>query len=382
MALDITAVEDALNQVEQKLHKKYTSRIDELETEVTGLRDSMTGMQQKGFGGGLIGSTSRKSIGAEILGSDAWKDVAAKRTARAGLEIKNTILGEGGSPQDPTDTGVVPKDNMPGIVGGAFRPLRLLDVVPRGTATSNQVHYTREASWTNNAAETAEAAQKPESTLIFEGIDEPVRTIATFLKVSRQAMDDQPALQSYIDARLRHAVEQRLEQQIIQGNGSSPNLSGMNQTGNHTDLTVVTADNDFDALNRAKQQVVVSDYMPSAFLVNPADFGRLERTKTGISGDASYLAQGGNSITYLRNGMQPMTWGLPVIISNSVPSGSFFCISTDSMMLWSRQSTVVEIFDQNEDDVEKNLLTIRAEGRWAFGVWRPAAVIFGAFPDA
>lgn len=51
-------------------------------------------------------------------------------------------------------------------------------------------------------------------------------------------------------------------------------------------------------------------------------------------------------------------------------------------MFWNRQGTTVEIFDQNEDDVEKNLLTIRAEMRGAFTVFKPAALVYGALPDA
>ena len=350
-----------------------------LKEEMTSYNDVLTSFQQKGVK--LEEKAAPKTMGAQFIESDSFKAYKEGRSGKARVEFKNTILGEGGSPQNPTDD-IVAKDNMPGIVGGAFRQLRLMDVVPMGSTNSNQVHYTREASWTNAAAETAEGAQKPEATLTFEGVDTPVRTIAHFLKVSKQVMDDAPALQSYIDRRLRHGVNNRLEQQIIAGNGTSPNISGLATTGNHTDLTVVTADNDFDALNRAKYQVIASDYMADVVLMNPADWGRLERTKTGVTGDASYLAAGDNAISYLANGIQPLLWGLPVVLSNNVTAGKMFVLSRDAIMFWNRQSTVVEIFDQNEDDVEKNLLTIRAEMRGAFTVFRPAAVIYGDLPDA
>lgn len=297
------------------------------------------------------------------------------------MEFKNTIIGEGGSPQDPVDT-IVPYQHMAGIVEGAFRQLRVVDVIPTGSASGNTIHYTREASWTNNAAETAEAAQKPESVLTFEDANVPVRTIAHFIKVSKQVLDDAPMLRSYIDKRMRHGVEHRVETQIIAGNGTSPNISGMATTGNHTDLTVASADNDLDALNRAKYQVTGADYMANVYLMNPADWGRIERTKTGVSGDDSYLAGGDNAISYLANGMQPLLWGLPVLLSNNVTAGSFFCLDTAATMFWNRQGTTVEIFDQNEDDVEKNLLTIRAEMRGAFTVFKPAALVYGALPDA
>ena len=89
-------------------------------------------------------------------------------------------------------------------------------------------------------------------------------------------------LQTYIDQRLRYGVRVKLEQQIIAGNGTNPNMSGIiGNTANHTALTVVTADGDFDAANRAKYQVVNADYMPDVFLINPADWGRIERKKDG-----------------------------------------------------------------------------------------------------
>lgn len=346
--------------------------------ELTGVKDTVTAIEQKGVK--LDRGEPKLSMGAQFIAGDSFKAFKEGRANKATMSFKNTIIGEGGSPQDPVDT-IAHYQSVPGIVGGAFRALRLLDLIPRGQASSNTIHYTREASWTNAAAEAREAAQKAESTLTFEAIDEPVRTIAHFLKVSKQVMDDAPALQSYIDQRLRHGVLNRLEQQIVAGNGTSPNLQGMSATGNHTDLTLVTADNDFDAINRAKYQVIASDYQPNLVLVNPADWGRMERVKTGVSGDDRYLGAEG-VISYLNSGLQPMIWGLPVVASNNVTAGKVFVLSTNALMFWERQGVTVEIFDQNEDDVEKNLLTIRAEMRGAFTTFKPAAVIYGDLPDA
>ncbi len=345
---------------------------------VTGLKDSMTAIEQKGVK--LDQGEPKLSMGAQFIAGDAFKAFKDGRANKATMQFKNTILGEAGSPQNPVDT-IAHYQSMPGIVGGAFRALRVLDMIPRGVASSNTIHYTREASWVNGAAERAEAAQKPEATLTFEAIDEPVRTIAHFLKVSKQVMDDAPALQSYIDQRLRHGVLNRAEGQIIAGNGTSPNIQGMSAAGNFTALSVVTGDGDFDAINRAKYQVASADYTANVILINPADWGRLERTKTGVSGDGRFLGADG-AINYINNGLQPMMWGLPVVASNNVTAGKLFVLDTNATMFWERQGVTVEIFDQNEDDVEKNLLTIRAEMRGAFTVFRPAAVIYGSLPDA
>ncbi len=346
---------------------------EDLQKDMQKQSDALTALQQKGIK--LDTGEAPKSIGAQFTDSEQFKSFKQGGSTKCSMEFKNTIIGEGGSPQNPTDA-IVQRDDKPGIIAGAFRSLRVLDAIPVGSTGSNTVHYSKELLWTNNAAETSEGGQKPESVLTFESVDEYVRTIAHTIKVSKQVLDDAPMLQSYIDLRMRYGVNLRVEQQIIAGNGTSPNLSGILTTGNHTDATFVTDDNNFDLLNRMKYQVVSSDYEPDFYMMNPADWGNLERIKNSSS-DARYVGADG-AIGYINGGLTPTIWGLPVVISNSVTAGSVICMASDATMYWDRQGTTIEIFNQNEDDVEKNLLTIRGEARGAFGVFRPAAVIVGS----
>ncbi|NIQ01580.1 MAG: phage major capsid protein [Nitrospinaceae bacterium] len=326
-----------------------------------------------------------KSPGKEIIDSDEFKQLMSDGGGRLtkqfddSLFMKNTILGEGGSPQDPESV-IVPRHEVPGIIPGAFRMLNILDVMPTGQTSSNLIHFTRELTYTNAAAETIEGAAKPESTLTFEDATSPVRTIAHWLKVSKQVMDDAPALATYIDTRLRHGVRQKLMDQIIAGNGTSPNLSGLiGDTANHTALAAgPTGEINPDAANRAKESVITADYLPDAFLVHPTDWGKIERKKDS---NGQYLSGGGGVINYLANGLIPTLWGLPVILSNSITVGKFACVSWFSMLLWMRQEAVVTIHDQDQDNVQKNLLTIRGELRSAFSVFRPAANVVGDWPE-
>ena len=56
-------------------------------------------------------------------------------------------------------------------------------------------------------------------------------------------------------------------------------------------------------------------------------------------------------------------------------SRSFF--RTRGHTLWTRQGMTVEMFEQDVDNVQKNLVTIRAERRLGFGVERAAALCGG-----
>lgn len=373
-------IEAKLKEVEEQRTKdgdilKSTSEaLKALTDQHKGLSDALTELAQKGVK--AEGKPAQKSIGTEFIESDAFKSFREGGTTKARVELKNTILGESGSPQEPSDV-LVPSDRLSGIVGGAFRSLRLLDVIPVGTTSSNNIQYTREASWTNDAAETAEGTAKPESDLTFELVDAPVRTIAHFIKVSKQVMDDAPALGSYIDRRLRHGVMNRLQTQIVNGNGTSPNLSGILDTGNFTSLTAATGDNKFDFANKAKYKVIEAEYEPTIYLINPQDWGAMERLKRS---DDGYIGGDGGVVSYLNNGLQATLWGLPVVASNAVPQGTLICLASDAVMMWQRQGVIVEVFEQDGDNVQKNLLTVRAEMRGAFSVFRPAAVVAGTLP--
>ena len=108
-------------------------------------------------------------------------------------------------------------------------------------------------------------------------------SIATFLKASKQALRDAPMLESSINARLGHMVRHRLQQQIISGDATSPNLSGMETTGNHTDYTASSGDSILDTINKMKYAVMALDYEANAVILNPADWGIVERTKSTAS---------------------------------------------------------------------------------------------------
>lgn len=366
------AAEQAREEV-KRLSEEYKSLIEEKD----GLAERLKGIEQQaaeGFRG--AGQERQKGWGETFVESDAFAQFKSGGSGRARIDVKNTILGESGSPQNPSDT-LVAQDRLPGIVPGAFRALSVLDFVPMGATASNQIEYTREASWTSNAAETAEGLAKPQSDLTFELISDPVRTIAHWLKVSKQVMDDAPALSSYIDRRLRHGVRQKLQRQILQGNGTSPNISGLNQTGRHTDFTPSTGENQFDSINRAKYAVIGADYQPNFIMLNPADWGAMERLKVGSSDDRYLAGSAQAALSYIQNGLVPLIWGLPVVASNDVESGKFFLGDSNAMQLFMRQGATVEMFEQDDTNVQSNLITIRAELRAALAVFTPAAIQYG-----
>lgn len=397
--IDKKQIDEALEKVESKLTEtleKYEGQVQETGKAATEVRAELKALSEQhaelleqsaeykervkdleqkmaqGFRG--AGEEPPKSIGQQFVDSDAFKNFNGGQSDKARIEVKNTILGESGSPQDPNDT-LTPADRLAGIVPGAFRALNILDFFPVGTTASNQIEFTREASFTNAAAEKAEGAAKPESTLTFELVALPVRTIPHYLKASKQVLDDAPMLRTYIDRRLTYGVQKRLQTQILTGNGTSPNLAGLTDSGNFTAFTPTSGENALDSLNRIKHAVIAQDYMPDFIFLNPADWGSIERIKRGSS-DAGYVAGDGAGLTYIGNGLQPMVWGIPVVASNDVTSGKVICGSSQAFQLFIRQGVNIQVGYEN-DDFTKNLVTILAEMRAALAVYTPAAIHYG-----
>lgn len=365
----LKAVMDTAENQTAEAVKKAESAIEE----VTKVAANLKEIEQKVADRLTSGkSLAEGTIGQIVVNSKEYKAFDFKHgyTPTADMKLRveaNTITGQTGSPPDSDDT-LVPAQRRPGIVPGAFRALRIADLLPTIPTTSNSWEFTRENVWTNNAAETAEAAAKPESVLTFEQLSVSVRTIAHFIKASNQILADAPALRAYIDTRLRYGVEYRLDSQLLNGDGTGQNISGMTASGNYTAFTPSTGDTAIDSLNRAKYALIGNEWSASGIIMNPADWGAIERLKTN---EGAYLV--GNPFGTIT----PTMWGLPIVVSNAMTAGKFLMADFNtSYEHISRMSTVIDIGFVN-DDFTKNLVTIRAERRDALATIRPASTRYG-----
>lgn len=333
-----------------------------------GIAQSIVDMEQTLAEGVKKGTASIQTLGQMIIATDGFKQYAKGNAGKSFTFSNNTIIGQEGSP--PANSNVlVPEYRLPGIIPGAFRALRVQDILPSGTMTGNMLQVTRELLATNNAVEVAEGAVKPESVLTFELKATPVATIATWLKVSKQILDDAPALASYIDNRLRYMVDFRYDSQLLNGDGNGQNISGVLDTGNFTAFTPLTGYTILDNLNKAIEQVRTDDYEATGIVLNPADWGNIERLKDSTG---QYVV--GNPLSPI----VPSLWGKPVVVTNAMPAGKILVGAFDiSHQVFNREGTVVEFFEQDVDNVQRNLVTVRAERRGLLATYRPSAVRYG-----
>lgn len=364
-----TEIKDSIS-AQGKEVKDVVANMENLAKEIKGFSANLLDIEQKVADNVKRGTAPVETLGQMVIKSDAFKEYAQGSNSKMKFQA-NTIIGQSGSPLENSNT-LVAADRLAGIIPGAFRALKIRDILPSGTTTSNALEYVRELTATNNAAEVNEGVTKPQSDLTFELVNTPVKTIATWIKASKQILDDAPALQNYIDTRLRYFVEYRIDGQLLNGNGTNPNLSGLTDSGNFTAFTPTSGENGLDSINRAIYAVYAADYAPTAIIMNPQDWGALERLKVNGSSDNRYVIGNPNGV------MGANLWGLPVVVSNAMTQGKFMVAAFDiAAQVWNRSGVVVEMFEQDEDNVQKNLLTIRAEARAALAIYRPISIRYG-----
>lgn len=347
-----------LGKVDESVKNEVRALSEKFESTVTEIAQKMESARK--------GSEAMESAGQEFVKSEQYKQLVAGQIQRARIEVKNTIV------TGPTTTF---PDQRPGIIAGNFLPLTVRQIIPTINVTSNMVNALRELNWTNRAAETAEGAEKPESDITFEPYNVPITTIAHWIKVSNQLLADAPAVVSYIDTRLRDGLEQRFERQLIVGDGVTPNLSGLTDTGNFTAFTAASGANLAESINAAKYAMWATGNVPDTVIVNPADWAALEVMREG-AGTGAYLFGAPGTAA----GMS--VFGVQVVLSNHLPAGNLLIGALrSSATIYQRQGTTVEMGFVN-DDFTRNLVTIRAELRAGLSVERPAGIYYGAIAGA
>jgi len=364
------ALEKSMEQYHGQLEEK--SKVDtEVRSEVKALAEEfakinaeVTAVGQKMAEG--FKSNEEKTIytaGQELVKSDMFDRFVKGDMQRMRIELKNTVLSD--------STTAFPLQK-PGVIQGDFQPLTVRQVLPSIGVSTNMVNALREETWNNSARFVTQATAKPESDITFEQYNVPIETVAHWIKVSNQLLADAPAIAAYIDTRARDGLAQEVDRQLLNGNGATPNLSGLTNSGNFTAYSAVSDDLLVDAINRAKYQLWAIGRTPDTVIVNPADWGAMERTREG-SGTGMYLY--GMPGTFA--GVSP--FGVRVVLSANMAPGKFLIGQLNgSAVVYNRQGATVELGYIN-DDFTKNLLTIRVEERLGLGVERPTGILYGNF---
>jgi HK97 family phage major capsid protein len=329
-----------------------------------------------GFGGAPDGDM--RSLGTRFAEMEQYKAWAAndhrtkaplqlglKGRIRQPLEVKagNTIV-ETGLPMLPTRVGYFAPPTL---------PLAMRDLLTVVQLTSgNSIEYVLE-TW-NYAADyqVLEGDKKAQGDVTYLEKTANVRTIAWFVKVSRQMMADAPYFASTIDNQLLYGVAKKEDHEILFGDNSAGHLHGIMPQATALPADVLTdIANAPDQILSAIAYLSSLGYTPTAIVLNPIDWASMQIAKTA---QGVYLL-GGPPAAFASSTL----WGLPVVTSSEMTAGQFLVGAfPPNATLFDRESASVDVAYENEDDFVRNLVTLRCEERIALAVYRPQAFVTGA----
>lgn len=250
----------------------------------------------------------------------------------------------------------------------------ILDLITTGQTGSDTVEFARQTTFTNVAAETAEATAtstgtKPEATIAFEKVTAAVKQIAHWVPATRRSLADVPQLRTLIDSQLRYGLEYRLESEVVNGDGTGENLTGIINTSNILSQAQGT-DSTADAIHKAITQIRLGFVEPNGVALHPNDWQVLRLSRDGggsVAGSGAYLYGPPSTAG------SEQIWGLPVAVTAAVPDDTGLVGDFTQAVLWLREGMQVLASDSHESFFIKNLVALLAELRAAFGVLLPAA---------
>jgi HK97 family phage major capsid protein len=381
-------------------HEKYTA------SETTRKKFEAIAEAEQGLAGGELDDridkayAKGKSIGEQFTDSAQFKSIQGARGQQfssGGVEVKaGEIFGEtaftvGSLTSASGAAGSLVPEYLRTPVMKLFQRLTVADLIPTGTMSGSSLIYPLESTVTNNAAATAEGGLKPLSVLAITNVTELFKKISTRIKISDETLQDIPAVQSYINARLTLFILLAEEAQLLKGSGSGSNMTGIQVRSGLQTAVVVPAtgapasglpsvQQKLEAIYQQITNIRVNAFVdPDAMVMDPVSWQQLRIGKdangqyygggpfTGAYGntqmaqDNSVLSAGGQDV-----------WQLRTVVTTAQTAGTAlvgaFALCSQRFI---RQGVTVEATNSNEDDFNYNLVSLRAELRELLAVYRP-----------
>jgi len=370
----------------RKALTEATERLDTIKGDMSKIDARVVEMEkaaQRQFAGAQVA----KSYGQQFVESDVFKSATAKGTDSYRVEKNLSGLAASAGalvrPDRRTDV-IVPND----------RPLFIRELLQTIPTSSNAVEVMRQNVFTNAAAPQApsspstaigagELVAKAQSNITYQLVTVPIRTMAHWIPASRQVLSDAPQLQRLIDSRLMYGLNLLSDSQLLFGDGTNQNLTGlMVDAGVETvgqiaagttaaQLAGAMLDHIRAAITRCQ---TFENYNVTGVVLNPVDWATLETAK-GTDGHYIWVS--------VPTGGEPRLWRVPVIVSNAMTVGNFLLGDwTMGATIYDREQMDIRVSESHADYFVRNGVAILGEERYGFGIELPKAFCKGQFTVA
>lgn len=316
-----------------------------------------------------------KTFVSELKGmfeSDNYENLKATgNRLHYGMEVKagdmttaNTYTGD-----------VIEPQRVRSFVFDPDNPRHIRQVLTSGVTNSDKVSFPQETAFDNGTATRAEGATMGQSDFDLELKEFNVRHISAFVVASREMLEDTAGLESYIRTRLLDKYMLKEDDQLLNGNGTAPNLSGLitNATA-YSDQLADSSVNKYDVLFNAGTQVFNNNLQASWHVVHPTDYMKLSLTKDD-DGMYIYPAQ-------VRTGGAIQVDGVPVFRTTAIANGRFLTLDQAAAQIFDRRNVNIEMWMQDSTNARNRKVTITINGSLALPIYHTGGLVTATFASA
>lgn len=298
---------------------------------------------------------------------------------QSGKSVRFTLKAAGTMGLSTNVSGQVPQaQREAGITRVVRRNPYILQLVNVGTIMSNLWEWVQQVNPDGGAGMTAEAASKTQADFDLAVASAAVKKVTSFIKVTKEMLDDVDLLRSEIDQELTELINLKIDDQILSGSGSGANLTGI--TTNATAWAAgafalaVPSPTNADVLRVGINQVRVAQFEPNYIVMHPTDITKMELVKdsTGQYVLPPFTSVDGTVVS-----------GIPVVGNTGMTLDKFLIGDFTKSGVRFKEGLTINVGYEN-DDFTKNLVTILAEARLVHRVKSNhyGAFVYGDFSDA
>ena len=350
----------------QKSLDKSGENIDKLNEEIEKMGESMKETKMRGKS---MSDRMRDAISEDFIKKSLGKGV----DNRASMDIHPLEMLKVGTVNEHTNltfsttnaNSVVLPYNEGGVSKAPDRMAYLVDLFNTATISSPRVMWVERSDRTDGAATRAEAAIMGQSdyTWIRRSLD--VENISSYVKTTDEALTDWDQTLSQIRIELFGQIQRELDDQLLAGDGSTPNISGVTALCRTYDFTglnsYVSAPNIFDAIAAAAAQVRYHLYNPTHAVVHTTDFAKMNLVKDSNN---NYVLP-----PFWSNGM--LIDGLQVVANQGIDAGQLLVGDFSKGTVYFCKGIDIRVWDQNDTDPIYGLKTITADMRAVLKIAQP-----------
>lgn len=311
----------------------------------------------------LAGISDGSTKAGDVL---SFKGVARQLKARMtergdGFNVKALI--QAGSTVTTAQTLVSPVSMQQAATG-------LLDLLPvRFIDNGDEYSYLTQTTRTNNAAPVAVGAVKPTSAYTLTRVSRKLEVIAHLSEpIPEYWLADEPALNQFLSSEMGYGLQLALENQVLNGDGTSPNLRGLLETSGIQTQAFNTSQ--IRTVRSAITKVEALGYTASGLALNPLDWESIETA--GVD-EAHYALRGGEQVVPIDRAARRV-WGVPVALTTQVTTGTGVLLSDGSAGVVADRR-IDSQFGRVGDDFSRNQVRARLEGRFGLEVLKPTGVV-------